>query len=266
MPVILTIPVVLFLIGLLENVFSAATLPHHLSHPVIIAAALSSTTIFSVGMVLFYALVHAYRHPEKSPFRTTLTQVIRTFVYHMSSPLPLHIRALLDPIVLYLKSLFTAQPFSRVSRLLGTFLRYLEPFLHYVQALSHWVATYISLSIFTRQLEGQDEPQWAVTDADRLDQYLPVVDYAYHTALQATHDDDALDQAAAALASICGHFKTREFIYLKQKQAGYDAVILSGLETKSLIHLLSPEASYRCNLTAADCLSMLNSIETPGIS
>lgn len=95
------------------------------------------------------------------------------------------------------------------------------------------------------------------TTADELDRYLPFSDWVYHTSLQATHDDDSLDQAAAAFAAICVNSSARDLIYASQPVSG-SRYLLTSLEMKSLIHLLSPEASYRCNLTAAECVSMLH--------
>ncbi|KAF8071863.1 hypothetical protein FPV67DRAFT_1747375 [Lyophyllum atratum] len=65
----------------------------------------------------------------------------------------------------------------------------------------------------------------------------------YHMALQDTFDDEVLDQASAALEGIMHDFKSSE--------RPYDQTDFPDLGLRSILHLLSPEASLRSNLSAA---------------
>lgn len=56
----------------------------------------------------------------------------------------------------------------------------------------------------------------------------------FHMAIQETFEDEALDQASAALKGVLRNSSSH-----------------TGLELQTIVHLLSPEASSRCNLSAA---------------
>ncbi|KAJ6622580.1 hypothetical protein B0H10DRAFT_2187489 [Mycena sp. CBHHK59/15] len=64
--------------------------------------------------------------------------------------------------------------------------------------------------------------------------------HCYHDILQATHDDNVLDQAASALLN------------LLQTPSRRRRTIIAKDELLTFIHLLSPEASFRSNRTAAE--------------
>jgi hypothetical protein len=71
----------------------------------------------------------------------------------------------------------------------------------------------------------------------------------FHLALQETFDDDTIDQASAALEGV-----------MKIRGAAaqpYDA--LSELELHTILHVLSPEASLRSNLSAAKIVTNFSS-------
>ncbi|KAJ6596134.1 hypothetical protein DFH09DRAFT_1134187 [Mycena vulgaris] len=68
--------------------------------------------------------------------------------------------------------------------------------------------------------------------------------YSYHSIVQVTHDDNTLEQAASALLDI-----------LRVPDLGTRRRSMTYNELKTLIHFLSPEASFRSNRTAAEVLA-----------
>lgn len=68
----------------------------------------------------------------------------------------------------------------------------------------------------------------------------------FHMALQQTFEDEALDQASAALDGVMHTQSPSEHIY--------NQFPLPDLEFRTLLHLLSPEASLRSNLSAAQVI------------
>ncbi|KAJ6602545.1 hypothetical protein DFH09DRAFT_1068940 [Mycena vulgaris] len=153
-PQLLAIPVVHFVVGLFDSIFSSILGFKVLPAPVAAASALSSVFITGVVAFLALALLDASFHPESSPFQ------------------------------------------SRLSR-----------------AISRWIP---------EQYESRSFMQ-----------------STYSQVVQATHDDDTLDKAAAALA---GTFKSSS-----SSRDLYHCI-------NTLVHLLSPEASIRCNRTAAEVI------------
>lgn len=142
-----------------------------------------------------------------------------------------------------------------------------------VQLLVLSVFTNDHPSVYKDNIEGwysesdfsdeEDTSKTTQNDPDANDGLLPESDCIYHAVLQATHDDDALDQAAAAFSSICENIETRRQLCSRSQTATLR--VLANLEIQSLIHLLSPEASYRCNLTASETVQRLNHLSIPGL-
>lgn len=276
LPVILTIPVVLFLVGLLESVFSVALQSSHSSVPVIATAALSAATIASVGVTLLGALVHACLRPNTSPFRTTTSQTIRalsltigpraiTALPQSIRALPLHVQSQVQVLGRWISSHIDRS--VRLLLLLGPRIR------QGVASLSRRIFTHIRPPMRTdnTDLENQSSKvqilekkdsigQITINNPNANDKHLSISDCVYHAIVQATHDDDLLDQAAAAFTSICEHSSSTRYYRSPQ-----DDKLLANLEINTLIHLLSPEASYRCNLTASESIMRLDNIQIPNI-
>ncbi|KAJ6617653.1 hypothetical protein B0H10DRAFT_1878152 [Mycena sp. CBHHK59/15] len=79
---------------------------------------------------------------------------------------------------------------------------------------------------------------------ETLSETAPAV---YHTVVQTTHDDDDLNQAAAALYSVMQTFAV-------WPRYGHTSPGLLDAERATFLHLLSPEASTRSNLTAVQVI------------
>ncbi|KAF7333785.1 hypothetical protein MVEN_02335300 [Mycena venus] len=73
---------------------------------------------------------------------------------------------------------------------------------------------------------------------------------SYHETIQQTHDDTVLDQAASALQQLV----------LREQFISVDLAPPDAAELATLIHLLSPEASFRSNITAASIVADIQSI------
>ncbi|KAJ7475241.1 hypothetical protein B0H11DRAFT_1810715, partial [Mycena galericulata] len=76
-PQLLVIPVILFVVGLLDSIFSAILALRPL--PVPIAAASALSLLFVIGIVAFLAaaLLHAALWPASSPFQSSLARFVR---------------------------------------------------------------------------------------------------------------------------------------------------------------------------------------------
>ena len=182
LPLFLVIPFTLFILGLLDILFSTSiTSPDIL--PVLVVPILSSILVVTVGLLLCFAALHGIKHPTTSPFQTSFSKNL------------------------------------------------------------------------SRALSLADPDQGSDLDTPLLDDFKEERDLTasncevFHHALQEAFDDATIDQASAALEGV---LKTpgpaAEF---------YDA--LSDLELRTILHLLSPEASLRSNLSAARIVTNLSS-------
>lgn len=250
LPVILTIPVILFLIGLLDNISSAALGSPHASAPVMVAASLSAIAIILVGIALLYTLIHACINPDTSPFRTTISQYIYTLGLRIKRRFTGLFKWISEHMHLTVRSTPVLGWKIQSKSLAGQISRRIRSFFHPRES----DVESQSPKIEHEKEEEEEEPTLEQYMAN--DQYLPRADRVYHATLQTTHEDVSLDQAAAAFPSICENNLTRNHFYYNIPRE--TRTLLSDLEIKSLVHLLSPEASYRCNLTASESILRLN--------
>ncbi|KAJ7471768.1 hypothetical protein FB451DRAFT_1089817 [Mycena latifolia] len=173
-PQLLVIPVILFIVGLLDSIFSSILALEVLPAP--IAAALGLSLLFVAGVVVFlvFALVDASFRPDSSPFQSTL-----------------------------------ARFFSKLFKIDNVPA---EDWLINVRRMTSMVSTYQDI-------------------------------------VRATHDDEALDKAAATLRGMI------------EVTMGNDLDPRTFNDTVS--YLLSPEASTRCNHTAAKVIVDLRDVFRP---
>lgn len=259
LPVFLTIPIILFIVGLLDNLFSRALQISHFSNAIRAAAWVSTGAVFVVGALLLYALTHACLYPKTSPFRSTISDAIRFGLRRSGIP---RIRPYLEHVLRSpdwttefddeetkysgcdeLRGLPSGVQSSRrtSSRLLGVSIR----------------------PILGRVKRGLRNVNRRITRIFPRDDLMPE-EHVYHKVLQITHDDDSLNKASGALHSM---LRTR---ILRSWKPGRGLVerskhetLLSSLEVDTLIHLLSPEGSYRSSLGAAQSILKLNSLLVP---
>ncbi|KAJ7456078.1 hypothetical protein FB451DRAFT_616876 [Mycena latifolia] len=196
LPQLLILPVLLFILGLLDSLFSVAL---QLSSPpvsIIVTSAVSVAIVAAVAGLMGFTLVEGSLHPTTSPFQSRLAHVL-------NGSLVQHIR----PIVLRLrKKAFT------------TFLNQPDP-----------------------------SPPLAPTpplSAEAMN--------IYHEILQATGDDDILDEASAALFHVIAQRTANQPV--SRRFFRRIPIDLMAQECATLLHLLSPEASVRSNRTAAQVI------------
>jgi hypothetical protein len=199
LPQLLVLPVLLFLVGILDMLISTLFgLPHR---PVFILATTGFCLLLIAGLsgVLLVTLIDGSLHPSSSIFQSTLAAFIHAKVVNKMSP--------------------TDTQRGPKANVITT------------------LALDDAESGYSVQSEGAMED-------DRLVVGLSIesVD-SYHRIVQGTHDDNTLEQAASALLDM-----------LKVPNLGTRRRSMSPNELKSLIHFLSPEASFRSNRTAAEVL------------
>ncbi|KAJ7264042.1 hypothetical protein B0H12DRAFT_1012015 [Mycena haematopus] len=177
LPQLLVIPVLLFIAGLLDTLFSAVLQLKPAPMPILFTSGVSLLFISAVAILLCYSLVHRGLNPTGSPFRWTLN----------------HLKRYSD----------RKAPDNHVS--------------------------------------------------DTLSETAPSV---YHDVVQATHDDDTLNQASAALYNIIQSFGV-------WPRHGAASTGLLDQERTTFLHLLSPEASTRSNRTAVQVISRIQECKSP---
>ncbi|KAF8145387.1 hypothetical protein K438DRAFT_1735534 [Mycena galopus ATCC 62051] len=168
LPQLLVVPVLLFIAGLLDTLFSGVLQLQPAPKPILFSSGVSLLFISAVAILLCYSLTHRGLNPTGSPFRGTRD---------------------------------------------------------YFKRYSH------------RKLDDNDF-------SDTLSETAPSV---YHDVVQATHDDDTLNEASAALYSIIQSLGV-------WPRHGADSTGLLDQERATFLHLLSPEASTRSNRTAVQVI------------
>ncbi|KAJ7785128.1 hypothetical protein DFH07DRAFT_975582 [Mycena maculata] len=172
LPQLLVIPVLLFIAGLLDTLFSSVLQISPPPKTILFASGISLLFISAVAVLLCYTLAQRSLNPSGPPFRTTVSRLLRR-------PSP-------------------------------------------------------------DGLQNRDFP-------DTLSEKAPSI---YHEVMQETHDDDTLNQAAAALYNII------QSLGVWPRYGGPNPGLL-GQERLTFLHLLSPEASIRSNRTAVQVISRI---------
>ncbi|KAJ7264171.1 hypothetical protein C8J57DRAFT_1331985 [Mycena rebaudengoi] len=194
---LLIVPVLLFILGLLDSLLSTALQLPFPPVSIVVTFSVSVLLVAAVALCMAFSLLDGIVHPTTSPFQSSLAHVL-------NSSLAQHVR-----------------PFIRRIRERATkALRVNNP----VSTRMNPIPLLSSASIST-----------------------------YHEALQATRDDDTLDQASAALLQVLVQ-------RTNQQTAGHRILFprlpvdLQPEECDSLLHLLSPETSIRSHATAAQVI------------
>jgi hypothetical protein len=173
LPQLLVIPVLLFIAGLLDTLFSTVLQLQPAPKPILFTSGVSLFFISAVAVLLCYTLAHRSLNPSGSSFR--------------------------------------------------------------------WAVGHLS----RRLKEKMPESDFS----DTLSEKAPSV---YHEVVQTTHDDDALNQASAALYNILQSFA----VWPRYGSPGTGGLL--DQERATFLHLLSPEASTRSSRTAAQVISRIH--------
>ncbi|KAJ7119420.1 hypothetical protein C8R44DRAFT_788033 [Mycena epipterygia] len=171
---LLVVPVILFVVGLLDSILSSILGLEVIPPPIVAAAGLSLFFIAGVVVFLSFTLLDATVRPENSPFPSTFARVIRK-----------------------------------------------------------------TFQIVTGSSKCTTSP-------------IRMMAFTYHEVVQATHDDETLDKAAAALLGMLDSVRPTKYRSSLEHEA-----------RNTLDHLLSPEASIRCNVTASQIIVHLEHIFRP---
>ncbi|KAJ7662444.1 hypothetical protein B0H17DRAFT_318537 [Mycena rosella] len=197
LPQLLIIPVLLFILGLVDFLFSVTL---QLSSPpvaIIVTSSISVVLVATVAVIMSFTLVDGSLHPMTSPFQSRLAHI-------MNVSLVQYIR----PVVLRLRK-----------------------------------------QAFTTLLNQNPTSAPQVAPSPALSQEAMKI---YHEVLQATRDDDILDEASAALF----HVIVQRTAYQPVSHRFFRRLPIDILpqECATLLHLLSPEASIRSHRTAAQVI------------
>ncbi|KAJ7137007.1 hypothetical protein C8R44DRAFT_364587 [Mycena epipterygia] len=197
LPQLLIIPVLLFIVGLVDSLFSTAL---QLAFPpvsILVTSGISVALVASVAVLMGFTVVDGSIRPTTSPFQSTLARGLNVSLVQMTRSLTFRARKTVLAAFRDQKSTRRSPPFTQTPPLSSD-----------------------SMNI-------------------------------YHEILQATRDDDILDEASAALFHVIrqrtNHQTTNRFF----KRIPVD---LLPQESATLLHLLSPEASVRSNRTAAQVI------------
>ncbi|KAJ7729996.1 hypothetical protein DFH07DRAFT_994336 [Mycena maculata] len=199
LPPLLVVPVLLFIVGLLDTLYSSVLRLSSPPAPILVVSGICLFFVVALVAFLAFALVDGSINPAKSPFQTTLSHILHAHLYPALSSL-----------------------FSRL-------LPWLKP-----------------------GVSGSDRTDlFSSANADSQVYELSSDAKIYHEVIQATHDDDILDHASAALF---------EVIRRSLHPVGYSPRIgrLADEEHATLLHLLSPEATIRSSRTAAQVIIRLH--------
>ncbi|KAF7291285.1 hypothetical protein MIND_01272400 [Mycena indigotica] len=188
LPQMLVIPVLLFIIGLLDTLFSSVLQLSPIPIPILFTAGLSLLFIVAVALLLAYTVVDRDINPTGTGIVFRLMSEVRTW---MAGP----------HTTLTLARNNTRQP--RVST--------------------------------------------------KSDIELPSTAHlVYHDVVQSTHDDETLNEAAAALYSVIQSFSVWPRYTMSANVKTSSGLLAQ--ERATLLHLLSPEASARSNRTAVQVI------------
>lgn len=213
LPQLLIIPVLLFIVGLLDSILSSTLPLSRVFLPIFVAGLLSCAFALVVAVYTVWTVMHGCIHPETSPFQSTLSQLLTVHGarLHMA-----------------LQSAFAA--------FMGLYRSWLKKILKLIiglhDELDHPLNSMEagSTSLIPSQKEEVDDARLASHEID-----------AYHSALQQTHEDDIVDQAATIF---------RPSIQ-QPSPVGIRGSGMTRDEFSSLCYILSDEASIRTNITAA---------------
>ncbi|KAJ7064089.1 hypothetical protein C8F01DRAFT_1022191 [Mycena amicta] len=211
LPQLLVLPVLLFLLGLLDSLVSTAL---QISSPpvsILVAFGLSLFFVSGVALGLCYTIVDGSINPTTSPFQSRIAQVMNLLFVKKT-----------QPVLRWIRRLFGRKRARNPQKQKGGGFASLVP----------------SATTFLTS-ESME---------------------VYHEVLQATGDDDILDNASAALFHIISQRTYTQVVQRRLFQRRNRLPVdLLPQECGTLLHLLSPEASTRSNRTAAQVMVRISS-------
>lgn len=251
LPQLLILPVLLFIVGLIDMLLSSS-IPLSNSDALLFAAGvISCIFIVAIGIYTIWTVVHGCMHPDLSPFQSALSRVL-------VSCGPGWLKTMKDTPSTCLKLWYkVVTNFRKVKN------DYVLPLFNGRQsdAQNDNGSQHHELVV---AVPAQGRPPIIHTAADFYGPRTVIAMHeheAFHAALHRTHDDDVLDQAAAALLPLA---RSRLPIIWGLRHDIDRKLCVSPLEKKAILYLLSDEASIRSNLTAATAICLFRPFEEPG--
>lgn len=224
LPQLLIMPVVLFVVGLLDNLISTAIPLSTSSMPIFVAGVLSSAFAITVAAYTTWTVAHGCWYSDVSPFQSTLSRLGAVHGRDALISLGDNIHTLRHYIMVMLATAYAWCTGTAVSK------RWQPP-------------------VIPRRQSVSDDLDDADIDTSKTGLILESYEHeAFHATLQRTHEDDILDQAMAALPSL---ITQRHAL----KATEHSPLQSLDFEIMSLSYMLSDEASVRSNITAAELIA-----------
>lgn len=241
LPQFLILPIILFVVGLLDNIISRSLPLSGSLAPIFIAGVLSAIFVASVAAYTIWTVCHGWLYPDISPFQSTISQLL---ILH-------------GPLM--------GQCFKRVQRCL---LRYWKT----LTSVPVWIRSHPSDDLSVSYAASADgggvsdsisrQEQTDALKTDGQDSGLAPHDVeAFYLTLLATHDDDVIDQAVAVYTALTLHSST-----YSRPHTDADWLFPATYQIDLLAFMLSDEASIRTNLSAATFIANMFYSESRGVN
>lgn len=174
LPQLLIVPVLLFVVGLLDNILSSATplLPPFV--PIFAAGLLSCLFALVVASYTIWTVVHGVLHPETSPFQSTLSKLMAA----------------------HSADLYKAVK-QRLNVLIGLWN---SVWLYLLGSLNSPTSTKHNLD--GMELGSSDQELTSPNQQTADTGLAPHEIHAFHSTLQQTHEDNIVDQAVTVFKSV----------------------------------------------------------------
>lgn len=250
LPQLLILPIVLFIVGLLDSIVSSSLPLSGPFAPIFIAGLLSTIFAVSVATYTVWTVFHGWFYPDVSPFQSTISQL---WTLHGPS-ITHHAKHVFRSAHHYCRSLKTRLIGIRASSSAQEVAAHTPPL---DVCLSPGFSNIRTLSLEDFRAKSSDIRRSNVSsNTAPPDATLELHDIeAFHATLQMTHDADVIDQAVAAYPSLMSECASR----FKEKITRtnwsllltYRVIPPTTYEIESLAYMLSDEANIRTNITAA---------------
>lgn len=184
LPQLLIVPVLLFVVGLLDNIISIAIPISRVFLPVFVAGLLSCAFALVVTIYTGWTVIDGCLHPETSPFQSTLSRLMVIYGTRLHSTVTSAYSASMKHCRLWKQDL--------LSLITGSY----SPSDQFGDSMEVGFLPVISFGA-----KEMDDAPLATHEI-----------HAYHSVIQQTHEDDIVDQAAAVLLPIIRQREWKAFI------------------------------------------------------
>lgn len=243
LPQLLIVPVLLFIVGLLDMLLSSSIPVSGFDVLLLVAGVISCVFIIAVGVYTIWTVVHGCMHPEVSPYQSTISRALVThgpdWIASVKNS-PAACKAV------WLKLMHRLGRVNLDVSILPIFRRQRSST---ADVAPDQEATQMGPApVRAQRYKAADADYHGPNDVLTMNEHR-----AFHAVLYQTHEDDILDQAAAALLPLSRSRRPKAW-QLRPDQ--YKRPRPTSFEKESTLYLLSTEASIRSNLTAAAAICL----------